>query len=84
MQAQGVAYIDRDVDAETIVLGPLVDPVIPLLSRVVANNERILRELLEEALRRGAVDVEVERLRDGAHREQGQKRSHLVRRCEAN
>ena len=42
---------------------PSVDPVIVLFCRVVSHDERILGQFLEEALGRGAVDKEVERLR---------------------
>jgi len=75
-------FVDRDVDAETIVLGPLVGPLIVLLSSVVADDEGVLGELLEEALGRGAVDVEVERLRNGAQREQREERPHVGNLCE--
>ena len=47
-------------------LGPSIHSVVPLLGRVVAHHQRVLGQLLVEALGRGAVDEEVQRLRDGA------------------
>lgn len=59
-------------------LPPRLPVVIPLLGRVVSDHQCVLGQLLEEALGRGAVNVEVERLRDGAHGEQGEGEPHDV------
>lgn len=56
-------YLDSDVDADALVLLPLVRSVIPLLGGVVAHDEGILGELFVEALGSASIDVEVEGLR---------------------
>lgn len=67
-------YLDRDVDADALVLLPHVRSVIPLLGGVVAHDERVLGELFVEALGRASVDVEVQGLRrshKGCERKKG-------------
>jgi hypothetical protein len=45
-------YIYRDVDCDAVVLLPRLHPVVVLLGRVVAHDERVLGQLLEEAFGR--------------------------------
>lgn len=56
------AYVDGDVDGDAGVLLPEVCAVVKLFGRVVHDDERVLGELLEEALWRRGVDVKVQRL----------------------
>ncbi len=57
-------------------LGPAAYVVVPLLGLVMADHQRALGQVLEEAFWLRAVDEEVERLSDGAQREQGENRPH--------
>lgn len=56
-------YLDSNVDANALVLLPHVRSVIPLLGGVVAHDERVLGELLIEALGSASIDVKVQGLR---------------------
>lgn len=67
-------YLDSDVDADALVLLPLVRSVIPLLGGVVAHDEGVLGELFVETLGSASIDVEVQGLRrshEGCERKQG-------------
>lgn len=55
---------------------PRMPLVVPFLCRVVANHQCVLGQFLVEALGAGAVDEEVERLSNGAQREQREERPH--------
>ena len=68
--------INRDVNADSIVLNPRPLVIVIFLGSIVANNQSVLGEFLEEALWLGALDVEVQRLGDGAHGEQRKKCPH--------
>jgi hypothetical protein len=70
-------YVDGDKDINTLVLLPRPCSVVPFFTRVVTHDEGSLGELLEEAFRGGAVDVEEERVRDGEEREEGDEGPHL-------
>lgn len=70
-------HIDGDVDAEAVVFGPVVQPIVPLLCGVVADNKSVLGQLLEEALRRRAIDEEVKRLRDSAEGQEREEGPHV-------
>lgn len=72
----GDTHIDGNVDAEPVVRRPLLLLRIPLLGLVVAHHERILGQLLDEAPRLRAVDVEEQRLGGAAQRQQGEERAH--------
>lgn len=70
-------YVNGDEDVDALVLLPCIRPVIPLLTGVVTDNQSALGQLLEEAFRGRAVDVEEERVRNGQEREEGDDRPHL-------
>lgn len=72
-------YIDRDVDADAVVLSPPAHVVVPLLRLVVADHQRPLRQILEETFRLRPVDEEVERLGDGAQGQEGEEGPHCCR-----
>ena len=57
-------------------LGPGAHVVVPFLGLVVAHHQCVLGQVLEEAFRLGPVDEEVERLGDGAQREEREYRPH--------
>lgn len=59
-------YIDRNVNIDSIMLRPSPDIVVPFLRNVMAYDESILGELLEEAFWLCALDVEVEGVGEGA------------------
>ncbi len=66
-------YINRDQDVQPIMLRPRLPILIEFLRIIMSHNQRILRQLLEEAFGRRAVDVEVEVLdwdKQGAQREE--------------
>lgn len=69
-------YVDGDVDADAVMLGPRTHVLVPLLGLVVADYQRVLGQVLEETFRLRPVDVEVQRLGDGAQRQKGENRSH--------
>jgi hypothetical protein len=46
---RGKTYVNRDVDADAVVLLPDLPVVVPFLGRVVAHHQGVLGELLEEA-----------------------------------
>lgn len=60
-------HINGNVDADAIVLGPGLDVVVPLLGIVVADDERVLGQLLEEALGLRGVNVQVQRAGSADH-----------------
>lgn len=70
-------YINGDVDADAVMLGPGPHVLVPLLGLVVADYQRVLGQVLEEAFRLRPVDEEVERLGDGAQRQEGEDRLHV-------
>jgi hypothetical protein len=71
-------HVNRDVDADAVVLLPGVALVVPFLGRVVAHHQGVLGELLEEALGACHVDVEVERPGHGGQGEERQQGPHRV------
>lgn len=74
----GDTHIDGNVDVEPVVGRPLLQLRVPLLGLVVAHHERVLGQLLDEAPRLRAVDVEEQCLGGAAQRQQGEERAHLL------
>lgn len=74
----GKTYVDRDEDADAVVLLPAIGSLVKLLGFVVANHQRVLGQLLKEALGPRAVNVQVQ----GADRAgQRQQRENCLHRC---
>ena len=62
-------------------LPPCLAVIVPFLRGVVPNNERVFGEIFDETFGRLAVDIEVERLRDGAQAEEREEGSHDCSLC---
>lgn len=73
-------YIDRDENTKPIVCPPSIPVVVVFRGSVVANHERVLRQLFVETLRASAVEEEVEGLSElgkGAQGHEEEERPHL-------
>lgn len=77
-EGKGETHIDRDVDADAVVALPHLGAVVPFLGRVVADDQGVLGELLEEALGRRDVDEEVEGLGHGGQGQEWEKGPHCA------
>ena len=79
----GGAYFDVDEDVQALVLDVFIQVEVELLGAVLTDHQGVLGQALEEALRRRALDVEVEALHGdeggGGEREGGEEGAHSGR-----
>lgn len=81
-----VRYLDCDEDVQVVIPDVFVLVDVELVGAVLAHNEGVLGQALEEAFRRRAVDVEVEGVhgdeeRGCDRREKGEEGAHAGSAC---
>lgn len=78
MQERKGTYIDGYVYAEPVMFRPRPCVLVVFVEVVMAHDQRVLGQLLVEALGLRTVDEKVQRLSGGAQRQEGEYRPHLL------